>query len=50
MLSFFVHPLGGAAGGSRGSVTDTRLGVKVAIKASGLCLVGRRGCLAAGTG
>jgi len=47
-LGFFVR-LGGAAGGSRGGVADTRLGVKVAIGAPGLRLVGRRGRLAAGT-
>ena len=50
MPSFFVHPLGGAAGGSRGGVADTRSGVKAAIKASGLHLVGHGGCLIAGTG
>ena len=47
-LSFLIC-LGGAASGSRGGVTNTRLGVEAAIGALGLCLVGRRGCLVAGT-
>ena len=49
MPGFFVRPLGGAAGGSRGGVADTRLGVEAAIGAPGLRSVGRRGRLAAGT-
>ena len=48
MLGFFVH-LSRAAGGSRGGIADTRLGVKAAIRALGLHLVGRRGRFAAGT-
>ena len=47
-LGFFVR-LSGAAGGSRGGVADTRLGVEAAIGAPGLRSVGRRGRLAAGT-
>ena len=47
-LGFLIR-LSGAAGGSRGGVADTRLGVKAAIGAPGLRLVGRRGRLAAGT-
>jgi hypothetical protein len=47
-LGFFVR-LGGAAGGSRGGVADTRSGVEAAIGAPGLRSVGRRGRLAAGT-
>ena len=50
MPGFFVHPLGGAAGGSRGGVANTRSGVKAAIGALGLRSVGYRGRLAAGTG
>ena len=50
MPGFFIRPLGGAAGGSRGGVADTRSGVKAAIGASGLRSVGHRGRLAAGTG
>ena len=50
MPSFFVHPLSGAAGGSKGGVADTRSGVKAAIGALGLRSVGHRGRLAAGTG
>ena len=49
MFGFFICPLGGAAGGSRGGVADTRLGVKAAIKAPGLRSVGQRGRLAVGT-
>jgi hypothetical protein len=47
-LGFFVR-LGGAAGGSRGGVADTRSGVEAAIGAPGLRSVGRRGRLIAGT-
>jgi len=47
-LGFFVR-LGGAAGGSRGGVADTRSGVEAAIGAPGLRSVGRRGRLVAGT-
>ena len=47
-LGFLVR-LGGAAGGSRGGVADTRSGVEAAIGAPGLRSVGRRGRLAAGT-
>jgi len=39
----------GAAGGSRGSIANTRLGVKAAIRALGLRLVGRKGYFIAGT-
>jgi hypothetical protein len=45
-LGFLVRPFGGAAGGTRGGVADTRLGVEAAIGA--LRSVGRRGRLAAG--
>jgi len=48
-LGFLVRPLGGAAGVARGGVADTRLGVEVTIGALGLCLVGRRSRLVAGT-
>jgi len=49
MPGFFIRPLSGAASGFRGSVANTRLGVKAAIGALGLCLVGYRGCLIVGT-
>ena len=48
-LGFFVRPLGGAAGGSRGGIADTRSGVEATIGAPGLRSVGRRGRLTAGT-
>jgi len=41
--------LSGATSGSRGSIVDTCLGVKAAIKALGLCSVGHRGYFIAGT-
>ena len=47
MLGFFIY-LSRATGGSRSSITDTCLGVKAAIKALGLYLVGQRGYLIAG--
>ena len=47
---FFVYSFSGAAGRSRGGVTDMYSGVKAAIRALGLRLVGHRGRLIAGTG
>ena len=46
-LGFLVRPFGGAAGGTRGGVADTRSGVEAAIGAPALRSVGR---LAAGGG
>ena len=50
VFGFFIYPLGGAAGGSRGGIINTYLGVKAAIRALGLRLVGHRGRFIAGTG
>ena len=48
-LSFLIYPLSRAAGVARGSITNMCLGVKVAIKVLGLCLVGRRNYFIVGT-
>ena len=45
VFGFFIYPLGGAAGGSKSGIINTRLGVKAAIRALGLHLVGHKGRL-----